>query len=133
MGIKNQGEKQESIMKSISKDLWKSANQFDIDSSSNAKYSFFDTMVKEKQLQKTLESDDLVIVEGNKAKYIEYTKVETIEEDIVDKLKEETMSCGDFHEEYDEKFDLIEEREMPELTRFEKSPYFGRLFPSLKI
>jgi hypothetical protein len=43
------------------------------------------------------------------------------------------MSAADFEEEYNEKFDFIEEKEAPVLTRFEKSPYFLRLFPSLKI
>jgi len=43
------------------------------------------------------------------------------------------MSTADFEAEYDEKFAFIEEKEAPVLTRFEKSEYFLRLFPSLKI
>lgn len=35
--------------------------------------------------------------------------------------KLESMSAADFEEEYDEKFDFIEEKEAPVLTRFEKS------------
>jgi len=33
-------------------------------------------MVKENSLQKTLDSDDLIIVEGRKAKYFEYSTID---------------------------------------------------------
>ena len=48
----------------ISKNIWKSSRRFDADSSSNAKRSPFDLMVAENMLQKSLESDNLIVVEG---------------------------------------------------------------------
>jgi hypothetical protein len=43
------------------------------------------------------------------------------------------MSVGDFEEEYDEKIKFIAKKEEPKLSKFEKSQYFTRLFPTLKI
>lgn len=120
-------------MKTISNDLWRSSRDFDIDSSSNANNSPFDLMVKENALQKTLESDDLIIVEGKRAKHFELTDIETLDKDLMEIRREECLSAGDFEEEYEEKLDFMEMKEEPELTSFEKSEYFGRIFPVLKI
>jgi hypothetical protein len=36
----------------------------------------------------------------------------------------DSMSCGDFEEEYHEKIEFIEKKDEPKLSKFEKSQYF---------
>jgi hypothetical protein len=67
------GRRRNNLISTISNDLWKSSREFDIDQSANNKFSPFDSMVKENSLQKILETDDLIIIEGRKAKYFEYS------------------------------------------------------------
>jgi len=46
---------------------------------------------------------------------------------------DENISAGDFEGDFDEKFEIVENKTRPALGFFEKSAYFDQLFPSLKI
>ena len=48
----------------IAHETWNGSRKFDVDFSSNANSSPFDVMVKDNVLQKSLENDNLIIVEG---------------------------------------------------------------------
>ena len=54
-------------------------------------------------------------------------------EAIKEENREECFSAGDFEEEFDDKFQLIDELQAPRLGLFEKVEYFEKVFPSLKI
>lgn len=82
-GFKTLSDKQTHLLKSISEDIWMSSHDFDIDSSANAIDSIFDKLVKESIIQKPLENDDLVIVDGKMAKGMGYTSTEKLEEDLL--------------------------------------------------
>lgn len=45
----------------------------------------------------------------------------------------ENFSSGDYKEDYADKFETIDDRELNHPGMFEKSEYFDRIFPSLKI
>jgi len=118
----------------ISKNIWKSSRRFDADSSSNAKWSAFDLMVRENMLQKSLESDNLIVVEGMRLEENpEFIDVVEAINDWQQLQMNENISAGDFEGDFDEKFEIVESKTRPKLGFFEQSAYFDQLFPSLKI
>ena len=60
----NSPELQLKQLKMISHETWNGSRKFDIDFSSNQKSSPFDKMVEDNVLQKSLENDNLLVVEG---------------------------------------------------------------------
>jgi len=55
---------QSEIIKDISKGIWKSSKEFDIDMFSSQKNSTMDRLIKENSLKKSLENDNLIVLEG---------------------------------------------------------------------
>lgn len=90
-------------------------------------------MVQENIIQKTLEADDLVIVDGQTTTGFEYASTEKLDDDLMADKMLDSISGGDFEEEYNDKIDFIAKKDEPKLSKFEKSKYFTRLFPTLKI
>lgn len=126
--------RQRSELHHISKNIWKSSRRFDADSSSNAKRSPFDLMVRENMLQKSLESDNLIVVEGMRLEENpEFIDVVEAINDWQQLQMNENISAGDFEGDFDEKFEIVESKTRPKLGFFEQSAYFDQLFPSLKI
>jgi len=58
--------RQSAAFKDIANNIWKSSREFDIDISSNEKHSHFDDLVKNNAIQKCLENDTLIFVEGER-------------------------------------------------------------------
>jgi hypothetical protein len=56
--------------------VWKASSQFDIDESSNEKNSKFDFMIRENTIQKCLESDDLLFIEGTRRQNVFMPEIE---------------------------------------------------------
>lgn len=52
-------------MSSLSKQIWASSTKFDIDDMANQKQSAFDFMINENEIQKSLETDNLLFIEGH--------------------------------------------------------------------
>lgn len=46
---------------------------------------------------------------------------------------DEVHSAGDFSEEFDDKNDMIDLKDSPDLGFFDKNKYFEKLYPSLAI
>ena len=58
---------QEGEFCSIAKSIWKTSRQFDLDSTQ--KNSPFDILVKKNVLQKSMETDNLIFVEGHRREF----------------------------------------------------------------
>ena len=68
-------------LKMIAKETWKGSRKFDIDFSSSSKTSNFDKMVKHNILQKSLENDNLIVVEGSLDQAQDWFTSEMIKDD----------------------------------------------------
>lgn len=85
-------------------------------------------------LQKILESDNLIVVEGMRLEENpEFIDVVEAINDWQQLQMNENISAGDFEGDFDEKFEIVESKTRPKLGFFEQSAYFDQLFPSLKI
>ena len=124
---------QYAALEEVSREIWGHSRHFDIDASTNQKESQFDRMVSENVVQKCLEDDCLLFVEGirnkNNPDFLEIDEIEQNDSENEDG----NISACDFNREFDQKNKEIEEREHPRVGKFEQSSYFRRLFPSLKI
>lgn len=89
-------------------------------------------MIRENTIQKCLESDDLLFIEGTRRQNVFMPEIE-LKQDKLDQIEGDNFSAGDFQEEFDEKFNNIEELKKPKLSIFENYSYFDRLFPAFKI
>ena len=58
---------------------------------------------------------------------------EEFDEEREEAAKFETLSGGDFEDELDTKLEFARHRDRPKFGIFEKTAYFDRIFPSLKI
>jgi len=127
-------DRQGDALKEISAQMWSSTTKFDIDDSSNEKRSKFDFMVRENVVQKSLESDCFLYVEGAALeKNPEFLDIQQRDEDYARELQEENLSACDFDEEFENKFYVIQQRTKPKTGIFEQTAYFEKLFPSFKI
>lgn len=112
--------------------IWKTSTKFDLDS--RGKFSKFDELISERVVQKALESDNLMYKEGqhndNKTGFPSRREVVNA---FRDPENWETVSAGDFDDDFSAKREALAERQRTELGFFESSPYFSRIFPSLKI
>lgn len=127
-------DRQMEAFKKVSNSVWKCSRKFDIDQSSNSTMSAFDALVRENVLQKSLESDNLLIVEGMPRKdKPEFIDQATLDEDYSNARAVDCVSAGDFEGELCDKLDQIEERSQPKLGLFEKQRYFDKLFPAFTI
>lgn len=88
-------------------------------------------MVEDNVLQKSLENDNLIIVEGFYDTAPEYFTSEQIQLEIAE--EERALSSGDFDEDLDAKIKIISDKNLPKQGFFEKNDYFDSVFPSLKI
>jgi hypothetical protein len=61
---KGPAEIQSDALKEVSSSIWKASCKFDVDESANDTRSKLDFLVRENVIQKALESDDIVFVEG---------------------------------------------------------------------
>ena len=62
MAGQNKKQEQEALLEDVSQNIWKTTKQFDLDSTQ--KNSPFDILVQRNVLQKTLEQDNLIYLEG---------------------------------------------------------------------
>lgn len=125
-------DKQHHLLTSISKTIFKQSYRFDLDTKGTQ--SKFDEFIYSGVVQKTLEADSIIFVEGMRPH--QQPKFMTPHQFKLDYAKEEnweTFSAGDTQAEYDEKFEIISDREINHPGWFEKKAYFERIFPSLKV
>lgn len=122
----------EAEFKSLTKSINKTSRKFDLDS--KGKKSNFDALVYEGVIQKTLEADTLTFVEGMRL-HKQPTFMTRHEFKLEQAKKEnwEAFSAGDYKQDMDDKFEVRDDRELNHPGMFEKSAYFDRIFPSLKI
>jgi hypothetical protein len=115
----------------ISHETWKGSRKFDIDFSSNQRQSPFDKMVEDNVLQKSLENDNLIVVEGFYDTAPEIFTAEQIQLELAE--EERALSSGDFDDDLDAKTKIISDKNLPKQGFFENNDYFDSVFPSLKI
>jgi hypothetical protein len=88
-------------------------------------------LISNDAIQKSLESDNLIFVEGiRKPNILTADELVVVQEELVN---EDNISAGDFQDEFDEKRDNLEQKSLPKSGMFERNVYFYKLFPSLKI
>ena len=63
---KNKKQMQLEALRGVSELMLNSTSKFDIDESANQKHSKFDKMIKQSMIQKCLEKDELIFMEGSK-------------------------------------------------------------------
>lgn len=125
-------EKHNHLIKDIAKSIDKTSRKFDIDKTGATTVN--DAYVRDGVIQKTLEKDSLIYVEGHRPWKqpifmtrhefkVEHAKPENFE----------NFSAGDYKEGFKHQFDILDNRELNQDGWFEKSAYFDRIFPSLKI
>lgn len=102
-------EKQLDLLKSISLEIAKSSRQFDIDISSSNNKSSFDNLIFENIIQKSLENDNLIYVEGRKNQSMDMLE---FEQEMKEEISE-TISAGDFPNEFINKIKAINESKQP--------------------
>lgn len=125
-------DKQRREIKNISQSIWKASKKFDLDS--NKSRSDFDKLIFQNVLQKSLESDQLIYVEGARRDVQpNFISAEEFQDELDKKENWDGISAGDHEREFEEQFEMLEERERPKLGIFERSEYFDKVFPSLKI
>jgi hypothetical protein len=127
--------KQKSLLHEIAHQVNLASRQFDLDATQTTEESQFDKLVKLNVVQKSLESDNLLYVEGFRSEHQPefLTQEQFLDEAMKDENQDDCISAGDFEEAFEEKFDIIEEKSKPKLGIFEKVEYFDKIFPSLKI
>jgi hypothetical protein len=123
--------KQLQQLKMIARDTWNASRRFDIDLGSTNKTSPFDKMVKDNVLQKSLENDNLIVVEGCHDSAPDWFTKDQLELEVAQ--IEKAISNGDFEQDLDDKIEMIQKKNVPKLGFFEKRQYFESVFPSLKI
>lgn len=69
-------------LRCISKEIWNSSKRFDIDFSTNSVDSKLDVMIKDNVIKKSLENDDLIIIEGMFDEENEFVDRDELHEDI---------------------------------------------------
>lgn len=118
----------------MSASIWKTSRKFDIDDSSNEKKSKFDVLVRDNVIQKSLESDNLIFMEGSsRAVNADFIDESEAQDDQKNQAMMETLSSGDFEGEFITKFEIVNERSRPKTGIFDSSTYFEKIFPSFKI
>lgn len=91
-------------------------------------------MVSDNILKKGLESDNLVVVEGcRRTVQVDFLTEEEFCDIKDQKENWEAISAGDLEDEIETKMEFLSHRGQPKLGMFEKSKYFNRMFPSMKI
>ena len=98
-------------LKMISHETWKGSRKFDIDFSSNQRQSPFDKMVEDNVLQKSLENDNLLVVEGFYDTAPEIFTAEQIQLELAE--EERALSSGDFDDDLDAKIKIINDKNLP--------------------
>jgi hypothetical protein len=110
------------------------SKQFDIDQNASAKDSVFDRLVTNNVIQKSLESDSLIYVEGARLEYQpEFVSAEQMDIDMNQQENWDSWSNCDFPEQKERRIEEQEKRTAPLPGFFEKSAYIDSIFPSLKI
>lgn len=116
----------------MSRSIWKTSKKFDLDT--KGQQTNFDSLIRENVVQKTLERDSLIYVEGERDN-LQPNFITQYEFNIEKAKREnwENQSSGDYKEDFAEKFESIEDRVLNHPGWFERNPYFERIFPSLNI
>jgi len=123
---------QEQLFKDISKSIMKTSSKFDLDT--KGQKTNFDELIREKVVQKTLEADSLIYVEGMRPhSQPNFLTRHEFKIEIAKRENWEVFSAGDHKEDIAEKFEAWDDRELNQPGIFERSEYFERIFPSLKI
>lgn len=115
---------QSEIIKDISKGIWKSSKEFDIDMFSSQKNSTMDRLIKENSLKKSLENDNLIVLEGIYYQHADLINREDLREDVEEVREDDCISAGDFEDDYNDKNYTIEGKSVPKKGPFEKIEYF---------
>ena len=84
-------------------------------------------------LQKTLENDEIIYVEGFACQSKNILSREDFEEEKAIHHFDDTISAADFDYEFDKKLDIIEDKLKPTLGIFDNSVYFTNIFPKLRV
>jgi len=79
----------------------------------DVKESKYDQLVDQRVIQKCLESDDLIIMDGPDTNNKMQLDSKMIEKEIIQIEDEDNVSAGDFRNEYKEKIYLINRRKAP--------------------
>jgi hypothetical protein len=125
-------DRQMQALTSVAKGIWDTSTKFDIDST--AKNSPFDRLVSENVLQKQLETDNLIYVEGSREEHQPaFISRAEFDKEVEKQENWDVISAGDYQAEFDEMFDELDNRTKPKLGYFERKPYFDKIFPGLKI
>jgi hypothetical protein len=122
----------EIALRMTGKRVWKTSKDFDLDSLGTR--GILDDLIENQILCKTLETDSLLFIEGDRRE----TSANFISEpELINERRDpenwDDISAADYEEEFAAKFDLIEERKQKETGWFEKQSYLKRIFPTLKI
>ena len=87
-------------LRMISGKIWKSSREFDIDDSASKKNSLFDKLIEDVCIEKSLESDDLIVYEGMHMQDLHFLSKEDLKEEIDEENEKDCISAGDFDEDY---------------------------------
>lgn len=127
--IKNQ---QEQVFKDVSKTIIKTSTKFDLDT--KGQKTNFDELIRERVVQKSLEADSLIFIEGMRPhSQPNFLTRHEFKIEVAKRENWEVFSTGDFKADFEDKFEAWDDRELNQPGLFEKMEYFERLFPSLKI
>jgi hypothetical protein len=125
-------QKQRKAMEEVFSGVWKTSKEFDLDT--NKDDSVFDRFVADNVVQKTLEDDQLIFMEGQRPSHQPgFISKQDFDNELIKPENWDVISAGDYQEEFEEMFKEIDERKKPKPGMFEKRPYFDKIFPSLKI
>ena len=119
-------------IRDVSLNILKTSRQFDVDA--NDDNSAFDVLVSRNCLQKSLESDNFIYIEGSRAEQQpEFITAEEFDDIKDQQANWDTISAGDCDVQLEKNLDIIENRGSIKPGIFERTKYFEQIFPSLKI
>lgn len=126
-------DKQDHTVTSLAKSIIKTSSQFELDSI-GGKETHNDYWIRHHVIQKTLERDSLIFMEGMRDKdQPKFMSVREFKEEKANRDQWENFSSGDFKEDFVDKFESKDDRELNNPGIFERNHYFERIFPGLNI
>jgi hypothetical protein len=117
----------------INQTVWDMSRKFDLDIDQHDIYDDARMFIDENVMQKTLENDEIIYVEGFTRQSKNMLSKEDFEEEKANHYHDDTISAADFDYEFDKKLDIIEDKLKPDLGIFDKTEYFTNIFPKLRV
>jgi hypothetical protein len=125
-------DKQNRLLAEVSESIWKTSKEFDLEMEYNNGH--LNILVEEKAIQKSLENDNLMFIEGfTMGTPKDMLGAEELGDERAKPQNWGYVSAGDFDEELDLKAEKVERRTRPRQGFFEKSKYFQKVFPSAAL